>query len=58
MRSFIFAAFAAAVTAHNIDLEFIVHVSQYGLSYGTIEEFNFRKAIFATAHNFVEDINS
>ena len=28
------------------DLEFMTHMNKYGKSYGTLEEFYFRKAIF------------
>lgn len=34
------------------------HISEYGLSYGTVEEYNFRKNIFMEAHKFIEEHNS
>jgi len=37
---------------------FMQHVAEYGHSYGTIEEFNFRKGIFAERHRENEEINS
>lgn len=36
-----------------IDIQFIQHASQFGLSYPTVEEFNFRKGIFAANDAFI-----
>lgn len=36
-----------------IDIQFIQHVSQFGLSYPTLEEFAFRKGIFAANEAFI-----
>jgi len=49
MKSFIAAAFVGAVSATAMkkhDYKFMKHISEHGLSYGTVEEFNFRSGIF------------
>jgi len=40
-----------------IDQLFMQHVSMHGLSYGTAEEFNFRKNIFAETNAMIEAAN-
>jgi len=45
MRSLFAITLLGAFVAAS-DVEFIQHISEQGLSYGTMEEFNFRKALF------------
>lgn len=40
-----------------VDYKFMEHVAEFGLSYGTVEEFNFRKALFAEADKLIEEHN-
>merc|ERR1712127_256042 len=37
---------------------FMEHVANYGLSYGTVEEFNFCAKQFASVHETIEEINA
>jgi len=37
---------------------FMQHIADHGLSYGTIEEFNFRLERFEAAHKMIEEFNS
>lgn len=37
---------------------FMEHIAEFGLSYGTIEEFNFRMNVFEEIHNEIERFNS
>jgi C1A family cysteine protease len=41
-----------------IDLKFIQHVSKFGLSFASLEEFNMRKAIFEINDAFIEQENA
>jgi hypothetical protein len=41
-----------------IDIQFINHVIKFGLSYPTLEEFNFRKAVFAAKDAFILSENA
>lgn len=53
MRSFIAATIAAAASATLMsgeDYAFINYVAEYAKSYGTVEEFNFRKSNFLATH--------
>jgi len=43
MKFFATALFAAAASASS---DFLEHVAEFGLSYGTIEEYNFRSTNF------------
>lgn len=38
--------------------EFMSHISEQGLSYATIEEYNFRKNIFNETHAFIQEHNA
>ena len=61
MRSFIAATIAAAASAtlmNGEDYTFLKYVAQYAKSYGTVEEFNFRKANFLAAHAEIAAFNS
>jgi len=48
MRSVLAIALLGAFVAASdqTDVSFIQHISQQGLSYGTIEEFNFRRGLY------------
>lgn len=41
------ATAASATLMTDIDMEFIQYVANFGKTYGTTEEFNFRKEVFA-----------
>jgi len=41
-----------------VNSAFMQHISDHGLSYGTVEEYNFRQNIFAATHAIVEKHNS
>lgn len=41
-----------------IQSSFMEHVSIYGLSYGTVEEYNFRMNIFAEKNQMIESHNA
>jgi len=43
---------------HHMKKQFVDHMSQHGLSYGTKEEFHFRMAIFAEKDAQIQEINS
>jgi hypothetical protein len=61
MKTFIAAALAAISSATLLsadDKAFFQHVSKYGLSYGTVEEFDFRADIFKTRHAEIAEFNS
>jgi C1A family cysteine protease len=59
MRSFAAVALAGVVSAVDImDVKFIQHVAQYGLSYPTVEEYNFRKMNFAAIDAFIQEENA
>jgi len=47
MKSFFAAATIAAVSASSLSAEFMQFIVQHGKSYNTVEEFEFRKALFA-----------
>ena len=58
MRSFIAAALACAVHGFNLDEEFVKHIVTYGHSYGTLEEYNFRRERFAEIDALIKETNS
>ena len=41
------ATAASATLMSDIDMEFIQYVANFGKTYGTTEEFNFRRGVFA-----------
>ena len=51
--------FAAALTAAvaSANTVFLSHVAEFGLSYGTIEEYNFRLANFERTEDIINDHN-
>jgi len=58
MKAFATLAFAGAVSASKLSSKFMEFVSTHGKSYGTVEEFEFRKALFAIKDEAYETINS
>jgi len=57
MKSFIATAFVGAVSATEISTKFMEFITMHGKSYGTVEEFEFRKAIFADTEDFIQTQN-
>jgi len=58
MKTFYGLAMAGAATALNTESLFMDFVATYGKMMGTMEEFNFRKEIFAATHEFIEAHNA
>ena len=58
MKSFIAAAILGAATAHVSDYEFMKWVAENGKQYGTVQEFEFRKATWMRAHAQIEYHNA
>ena len=58
MRSFIAAAIAGLAFGYGLDTEFAMHVAEYGHSYGTMEEYNFRKDRYAEIDAHIKEVNS
>ena len=58
MKSFAILAFAGAAQASVIDNKFMEWISNYGRSYGTVAEYQFRLARFAEADQLIEEHNS
>jgi len=50
--------FKAAAVLTSMDYEFMSFVTEYGKSYGTVAEFNFRQTQFAKTHNEIEAFNA
>ena len=50
-------AFKAA-SASLLETKFVKHLSEYGLSYGTSEEYQMRMKIFNETDNFIQQVNS
>jgi C1A family cysteine protease len=55
MKSFVATLAAIAVSANT---EFLTHVAEFGLSYGTVEEYNFRMANFESMDRLIEEHNA
>jgi C1A family cysteine protease len=51
-------AVSAKNTAATSDQTFMEHISEHGLSYGTVEEYNFRKSIFNETQAFITKHNN
>lgn len=49
---------ASAMPLAENDYDFMNFITQYGKSYGTVEEFNFRAGIFAETHAAIAKINA
>lgn len=45
-----------ALTA--LETSFMTHIAAQGLSFGTIEEYNFRKELYAQADKEIEEFNN
>ena len=58
MKSFATLAFAGVVSASKLSSKFMEYITIHGKSYGTVEEFEFRKALFAIAEDSISQINS
>jgi C1A family cysteine protease len=54
MKFFAAALFAVAATANS---DFLEHVAEYGLSYGTMEEYNFRLSNWANVDKVIREHN-
>jgi len=48
----------ATTILSDIDYKFMAYVSEWGKSYGTVAEFEFRKSIFAAKHAEIEEFNA
>jgi len=55
MKFFAIALFAAAASASS---DFLTHVAEFGLSYGTIEEYNFRSTNFQNMDKIIQEHNA
>ena len=56
MKSFVASALAGIAAARSaVDIKFIQHVVRHNLSYGTVEEFDFRKARFTEVENYINE---
>merc|ERR1711990_1317412 len=55
MKSFVAALAMAAVSANE---KFLTHVAEFGLSYGTVEEYNFRLANWESLDRLIEEHNA
>merc|ERR1739838_241798 len=55
MKSFVAALSVAAASANS---EFLGHVAEFGLSYGTIEEYNFRMANWEQMDRLINEHNA
>jgi len=49
---------AATAVMTSGDYEFMAYVTEYGKSYGTVAEYNFRKEQFQTRHDLIETFNA
>jgi cathepsin L len=59
MKSFAIASLAGLAAAYGqVDLKFMMHCNKYGLSWPTVEEFNFRKSLFISTEVFIEEHNA
>ena len=58
MKSFATLAFAGVVSASKLSSKFMEYITVHGKSYGTVEEFEFRKALFAIAEDSINQTNS
>jgi cathepsin L len=58
MKSFIALALASACSASQLSSKFMQYITQHNKSYGTVEEFEYRKALFAIIDDAITEINS
>jgi len=50
-------AFAGVATASQLSSKFMEYITTHGKSYGTVEEFEFRKALFSITEDAIQSIN-
>jgi hypothetical protein len=53
MKSFVAAAFLGVAFAGDIDVKFMEHILTHSLSYGTVEEYQFRRARFEETDAYI-----
>ncbi len=58
MKSFLALALAGACSASQLSSKFMEFITTHGKSYGTVEEFEYRKALFAITEDAIQAINS
>jgi len=58
MKSFAALALAGVASASQLSSKFMEYITFHGKSYGTVEEFEFRKALFAITEDSIQAINS
>jgi len=58
MKSFIALALAGVCSASQLSSKFMEFITVHGKSYGTVEEFEYRKALFAITEDAIQAINS
>jgi hypothetical protein len=58
IEAFTAVAIGSSDVMTTVDYQFMDYVSQYGKSYGTTAEFEFRKAVFAQRLEEIEELNS
>jgi C1A family cysteine protease len=58
MKSFIALALAGVCSASQLSSKFMEFITTHGKSYGTVEEFEYRKALFAITEDAIQAINS
>ena len=58
MKSFAVLAFAGVASATQLSSKFMEFITRHGKSYGTVEEFEYRKALFAITEDAIQAINS
>ena len=51
-------AFAGVASASQLSSKFMEFITRHGKSYGTVEEFEYRKALFAITEDAIQAINS
>ena len=58
MKSFAVLAFAGVASATQLSSKFMEFITRHSKSYGTVEEFEYRKALFAITEDAIQAINS
>jgi C1A family cysteine protease len=58
MKSFVALALAGVCSASQLSSKFMEFITVHGKSYGTVEEFEYRKALFAITEDAIQAINS
>lgn len=53
-----FASLVALAAAHEYEIEYLSHMAEYGKSYGTEEEYQFRLEVFARKAEQVKQWNA